>query len=130
MQMVNTKFQLKKLGVLLKESNMNCNAENHYTVLRVQTDKLSVTSNWIANNFGDYNREDPPVPIPNTEVKLSSAHDTWLETAWENRSLPNFYQSSELVSQGFVFVSKEIRKLPKFMVKWDKEPSPCLEHVV
>jgi hypothetical protein len=31
--------------------------------------------------------------------------------------LPNFYQSSELVSQGFVFVSKEIRKLPKFMVK-------------
>ena len=26
-----------------------------------------------------------PVPIPNTEVKLRSAEDTWLETTWENR---------------------------------------------
>ena len=29
--------------------------------------------------------EGPPVPIPNTEVKLVCAHDTWLETARENR---------------------------------------------
>ena len=28
-----------------------------------------------------------PVPIPNTEVKLFSAEDTKLETAWENRSM-------------------------------------------
>ena len=34
----------------------------------------------------DYN-EGPPVPIPNTEVKLISAEDTWLETARENRSV-------------------------------------------
>ena len=27
----------------------------------------------------------PPVPIPNTEVKLGCAEDTWLETTWENR---------------------------------------------
>ena len=32
--------------------------------------------------------EGPPVPIPNTEVKLSGAEDTWLETAWENREMP------------------------------------------
>ena len=32
--------------------------------------------------------EGPPVPIPNTEVKLSSAEDTWLATAWENRETP------------------------------------------
>lgn len=37
---------------------------------------------------GDNGEEDPPVPIPNTEVKLFSAEDTWRETAWENRSLP------------------------------------------
>jgi hypothetical protein len=49
--------------------------------------------NLIVRSFGDYNGEDPPVPIPNTEVKLSSAHDTWLETARENRSSPNFYSS-------------------------------------
>ena len=29
--------------------------------------------------------EGPPVPIPNTVVKLISAEDTWLATAWENR---------------------------------------------
>ena len=26
-----------------------------------------------------------PVPIPNTEVKLDRAENTWLETTWENR---------------------------------------------
>ena len=26
--------------------------------------------------------EGPPVPIPNTEVKLTCADDTWLATAW------------------------------------------------
>ena len=34
------------------------------------------------------NAEGPPVPIPNTEVKLCSAEDTWLATARENRSMP------------------------------------------
>ena len=29
--------------------------------------------------------EGPPVPIPNTEVKLTCAENTWLETAWEDR---------------------------------------------
>ena len=32
--------------------------------------------------------EVPPVPIPNTEVKLISAEDTWLEAARENRLMP------------------------------------------
>ena len=29
--------------------------------------------------------EDPPVHIPNTEVKLTSVDNTWLETAREDR---------------------------------------------
>ena len=29
--------------------------------------------------------EVPPVPIPNTVVKLTCAEDSWLETACENR---------------------------------------------
>ena len=37
---------------------------------------------------GDDSEEDTPVPIPNTEVKLLSADDTWRETAWESRTLP------------------------------------------
>ena len=32
--------------------------------------------------------EGSPVPIPNTEVKLNGAEDTWLVTAWENRKTP------------------------------------------
>ena len=38
---------------------------------------------------GGYGGEDTPVPIPNTEVKLACAEDTWLVTARENRALPD-----------------------------------------
>ena len=44
-----------------------------------------MASSYIS---GDYSEEVTPVPIPNTEVKLLSADDTWRETAWESRSLP------------------------------------------
>ena len=37
---------------------------------------------------GDDSKEDPPVPIPNTEVKLLNVDDTWWATAWESRKLP------------------------------------------
>ena len=33
--------------------------------------------------------EDTPVPMPNTEVKLTNAESTWLEAAWEDRKLLN-----------------------------------------
>ena len=33
-----------------------------------------------------FNAKGPPVPIPNTEVKLCSAENTWLETARKDRS--------------------------------------------
>ena len=36
---------------------------------------------------GSTNAEGPPVPIPNTEVKLCSAENTLLETAREDRLL-------------------------------------------
>ena len=37
---------------------------------------------------GHCNAEGPPVPIPNTEVKLCSAESTTPATAWEGRSWP------------------------------------------
>ena len=37
----------------------------------------------------------PPVPIPNTEVKPYSADGTWLETTWESRALPDFFNNEE-----------------------------------
>ena len=45
---------------------------------------------------GDDDGEVPPVPIPNTEVKLTCAEDSQLETACENRQSPTFdYQNEE-----------------------------------
>ena len=48
---------------------------------------------------------DPPVPIPNTEVKLRSADDTASARVWENRSLPGdyFVKSSRYAWAFFVF---------------------------
>ena len=42
----------------------------------------------VPEAVGVFNGEGPPVPIPNTEVKLTSADDTCLETDRENRSMP------------------------------------------
>src|SRR6478609_3631143 len=43
-----------------------------------------------AQNPGDSSGEATPVPIPNTEVKLSSAEDTERAAFRENRSSPGF----------------------------------------
>ena len=37
---------------------------------------------------GVYGGEGPPVPIPNTVVKLTCADNTWLATAREDRTMP------------------------------------------
>ena len=42
----------------------------------------------FLNIVGVFNGEGPPVPIPNTEVKLTSADNTCLETDWKDRSTP------------------------------------------
>ena len=49
---------------------------------------LSVFRVLSKKEAGVNGNEDPPVPIPNTEVKLIHVEDTWLETARENRSMP------------------------------------------
>ena len=42
----------------------------------------------VEKQVGVNDAEGPPVPIPNTEVKLSGAENTWLATARENREMP------------------------------------------
>ena len=42
-----------------------------------------------AESGGD-SKEDPPVSMPNTEVKLLNVDDTWRATARESRKLPDF----------------------------------------
>ena len=46
--------------------------------------------------------EGPPVPIPNTVVKLSCAENTWLEAARENRTMPT--QSKQPPKRAVVFL--------------------------
>jgi hypothetical protein len=43
----------------------------------------SYTKSYIVSS---HNAQGTPVPIPNTEVKLRSADDTWPATARDNRS--------------------------------------------
>jgi hypothetical protein len=81
--------------------------------------KLNMTKSRIAENFGLCHKTgkisggdsegDPPVPIPNTAVKPFSADDTWGETPWESRSLPDsIFKSQESFSPAiFLFGGKE-----------------------
>ena len=49
--------------------------------------RLALRGNTFST-VGVYNIEVPPVPIPNTVVKLNRAENTWREAARENRSSP------------------------------------------
>ena len=40
------------------------------------------------HTVGVFNAEGPPVPIPNTEVKLCSGNNTWREAAREDSTMP------------------------------------------
>ena len=48
----------------------------------------------IVTVSGGYIGGVTPVPIPNTEVKPSRADGTPRETAWESRSLPDFFEEA------------------------------------
>src|SRR5688572_30163842 len=43
----------------------------------------------LATDFGGHGGGVTPVPIPNTEVKPSSADGTWVERPWESRTPPS-----------------------------------------
>ena len=50
---------------------------------------------------GGDSKEDPPVPMPNTEVKLLNADGTWRATARESRKLPQYTRKTEAYCFGF-----------------------------
>ena len=55
---------------------------------RESKERLLFNFQGPSGQVGHINAEGPPVPIPNTEVKLCSADSTMLATAWEGRSWP------------------------------------------
>ena len=53
--------------------------------------------------------EGTPVPIPNTEVKLNSAENTWVAAPRENRKMPTYKAEYNLCSAfSFIFLEKRI----------------------
>ena len=58
----------------------------------------------VAKEVGAIGGEGPPVPIPNTEVKLISAENTWLEAARENRAVPTQKKNEEQSSFFFYLI--------------------------
>ena len=52
----------------------------------------------LEKKVGVTNAEGPPVPIPNTEVKLCSGENTWLEAAREDSSMPTQDREREIRS--------------------------------
>ena len=62
-------------------------------MIKREAEKRNSKSHRIS---GDYSLRDPPVPIPNTEVKPQHADGTWLETARESRSSPDSNKASSM----------------------------------
>ena len=67
----------------------------------------------LENIVGVINAEGPPVPIPNTEVKLCRAEDTWLATARENRYAPTLRQRLDVSSNlSSIFLHSSVGRAP------------------
>jgi hypothetical protein len=62
-------------------------------------------------NPGDSSGEATPVPIPNTEVKLSSAEDTQGVAPRENRSSPGSFLFTRPVPPGFLILDAPRRQM-------------------
>ena len=58
---------------------------------------------WRCPQFlGDPSEEDPPVPIPNTEVKLLSPDGTARASVWESRTSPGLIQRPSPRGEGLL----------------------------
>ena len=75
----NTSSNLVRVTKYLKNEYTGINQGNLFYIATVKSRSTEV---------GAIGGEGPPVPIPNTEVKLTSAENTWLEAARENRAVP------------------------------------------
>ena len=91
-------YHQRPVGQAVKTSPSH--GENRSSILlRVTIDLRTFPTGPFLNNcflqfiVGVYYEKGPPVPIPNTVVKLFCAEDTWRVAAWKNRSSPTLKAS-------------------------------------
>ena len=77
----------RRLGVRTPEPHSGNSGSNPLRVTKGINNAR--TTRYILVGVDDV--EGPPVPIPNTVVKLNSAENTWLEAAREDRSTPTLF---------------------------------------
>ncbi len=65
-------------------------------------DRIQCLTQVSEYGLGGESGVDPPVPIPNTEVKRPSADDTAWATGWENRPVPGPYFCLTAPSSGIM----------------------------
>ena len=70
-----------------------------------------------SEEVGVINAEGPPVPIPNTEVKLCRAEDTQLATARENRYAPTQSGKPHKVSRSAFILDKAQKATKKVQIQ-------------
>ena len=58
----------------------------------------------VSRFLGDLSEEDPPVPIPNTAVKLLSPDGTAQATVWESRKSPGLSQKGPILKRNRAFL--------------------------
>ena len=63
--------------------------------LDIQSTMVELSANLSRSEVSVSNAEGPPVPIPNTEVKLCSAENTCLATDRENRSMLTYNKEAK-----------------------------------
>jgi hypothetical protein len=71
--------------------------------VNIQNSQERITKSVPATILGDLSEGDPPVPIPNTEVKPLSPDCTARASVWESRKLPGISQSPSRKAGAFVF---------------------------
>src|SRR3974390_2154590 len=89
--------------ILLRAAGMLVPGESGYW--------LTVSSWKLLRLVGDLTAGDPPVPIPNTEVKPRRADCTARESVWESRSSPALIQRPRsAMSVAFSLCAEHVRR--------------------
>ena len=92
--------------------------------IEIQESLISDNSLILIIFFGGNSKEETPVPIPNTEVKLFSADGTAWAAVRESRTLPrNLYITARIhfiMSPGFLYLGKSQLEFDVFQIPFTK----------